>query len=436
MAPDARFLQVYQAFGWTTTTWMAQGTDGGPGALPAGVTLVPGGGGDPVHPFAGALGEQVLKFAAGSSLTISSETGAGNGVTPTATKRWALIWSGILWLPAYPAAEGTLLSGANDPFALNVTPAGALRLYTGSGLPLVGTSTAVLPTGQWLQLEVWEAYRDSAGNLLTTKQWVVRTATLTAPPVYTTFLNVNANPSQNLASGGFTASWGSTSSVAPFGLNPLFYVCNVWGGWEDAANPMGVHRVDGQRPSVVKGVGHWNQWPGNPAHVNEALPDGTTTQDTAAVDSGNSPWSQLYRLTDPAYIAAADLLTDSLMLGEEISVTPGAKGVTNNLFPMMSDGVNDHNWTALALVSGYQEALRLTLSESAPWSSPQWTLGQLTAMQAGAQATSNATGGSGNNAVAMSTVLMLVPYQKAGETGTALPAPVTAGFPYSRVVLV
>ena len=429
MATDARAIQVYNPMGWGSSYWMAQAQSVTPRpALPAGVTLIPGGGADPVHPFAGAGNEYIVKIAAGGGGFqvggVGGPYGAGN--TPTATKRWSLVWSGIIWLPAYPASEGTLLYANTDPYVLNVTPTGTLKLYTGSGLPLVGTSTAALPTGQWVQLEVWEGYRDSAGNLLTTKQWMVRTATLAAPPVYTTFLNVNANPSQNLASGGFNAAWGSTGGTAPYFANPALYLCNVWGGWEDADNPIGVHRQDIQRPSTVKGVGHLNQWAGNCANVNEVLPDDATTEDTWS-NPGSATASQLYQLTNPLYIAAADLTANSVVVGNDLYEPAPAKGVTNGLGPLVSNGVVDISGNALGTTAAWMETLWMVLSNLLNGGADvPWTLAQLQGLQAGAQAQTNDSA-IGNEIFHMSTVAVLVPYQAAAETGTALPPPPSAG---------
>ncbi|MDE3097010.1 MAG: hypothetical protein KGK07_13560 [Chloroflexota bacterium] len=406
MAPDARWIQVYNPMGWGTNSWL-NGTAPG-----AGVTLIPGGGADPVHPFAGAGNEYIVKMAAGSSFTVSIVSPPAAGATPA--KRWGLIWSGIVWLTAYPASEALLINASNDPYQLKVTPAGTLRLYTGSGLPLVGTSTAALPTGQWVQLEVWEVYRDSAGNLLATKQWVVRTATLAAPPAYTTFLNVNANPSQNLAAGGFNAAWQAPA---------LMYLCNVWGGWEDADSPMGVHRQDIQRPSVAKGVGHLNQWPGNPANVNEALPDDATTQDTWS-NPGAATASQLYKLSDPLYITATDLTTETVCAGFDLYEPTPAKGVTNSLASMASNGTADTLNTAIGGTGAWVQDLWMLQSAKLNGGTVvPWTLAQLQGLQAGAQAQTNDSA-VGNEIFHMSTVAVLVPYQKAGETGTALPAPV------------
>ncbi|MHB8502633.1 MAG: hypothetical protein ACYDHE_17055 [Candidatus Acidiferrales bacterium] len=351
-------------------------------------------------------------MAAASALNIGGGVGT---VLPATAKRWSMIWSAIFSMPAYPGAEGMLLTSDNDPFYCTINPSGTLNLRVGTGFPIVATSTAMLPLNPFIQLEVWEGYKDSAGNALATKQWVVRTLTL-FPLTYTTFINVNVNPGQNLGIGGFNGTIGDVSTYP----SPAMKVCNVWGGWEDADNPMGVHRIDLMRPSVIKGVGHLNQWPGNCANVNEALPDDATTQDTVSVI--NATLSQLYKLNDPFYIAAADLLTDSVIIGVDLLRPPLGKNVTNALEPLASNGVTDAPYTSVVTTNIWINSLRMVRAVDLNGGvAVPWTLPQLQGLQLGALATTNDTAA---ELFHMSTVAALTGYQKAGEAGTALPAPI------------
>lgn len=413
-----RSVQVYNPLGWTSTDWTM--LDGQGSALPAGVTIVSGGA-DPVHPFAGALGEQILKLAAGSAATVGGASGGGTA-TPDAAHRWAMLLSILCWLPALPAAEATLLSAATNPFRLTVRPDGTLALYVGTGLPLAGTSTAVMPTGAWRQLEVWCAYRDSAGNLLSTKQWVVRLSGAVVagvPPAWTTMINVSAEPAQVLYAGGFNATIGTGQGV----YGPAMYAASAWGGWEDADHPFGWRRIDAMRPSTVKGVGTPNEWPGNCANVDDLLPDGDVTHDSVQMGGGITSKTQLYRLTDPAYITAADLLTGTVEYAGQLYITTGSKSIVNDITPTVSDGVTSYGLASVATGS-YQEPIRLregTIGNAIPW-----TRADLLSLQAGAHASTNDP--TLNNVLAkMSAVIILVPYQAAAETGTALPPPPSAG---------
>ena len=401
---DTRQAICYNPMGWTSSYWMVE--DGTTYALPAGVSFVPGGGGDPVHPFAGVLNEQVVKLAAGAAWTTVFPLTIQAFTSPTATKRWGRVSSHLRYLTAYPAAERKLL--VMDFSQLRLASDGTVNLYLSdvNGNPyLVGSSAAPLPLNAWFQLELWMIVRDSAGNALSNYEWLARWATLAAPPVYSSLARASAN----------TISTGFSGAGYYGGLD---YVVNLYNGWEDADAPFGVRRADFMRPSTVKGVGHLNQWPGNPANVNEVLPDDATTKDTVT-PAANTPASQLYQFTNPAYVAATDLLSDTVQVGNDLESPAPGKGATYSLWPMVSDGVTDALLGVSAPTTGsYVHTLRPAIPPGSAAGTP-WTLAGLQGIQAGAQAESS----DGTTTFAMSTVAISIAYQKAGENGTALPPP-------------
>lgn len=432
---DPRGIFAFNPMGTLASTWwQSQNRDGnsGTGALSTGVSYIAGGGADPTHPFASTLSERIIKcdgndatshqfqvasvFGGGTGTGLTISPNYSNGATPSGTKRWAACLASFLlyWNGTLPNANALLaFEGGANPWQLLLTTGGQLSLTVEGSA--VATSASALTSAAWVQMEVWEVYKNASGGTLSPHQFVVRQiANLTTTRTYSTYLNVTAsrtsagfNPANILNFGEGTAR----------GAGFVYYLGNITRCWDDGDNPMGVRRIDQQLPSAAKGVGHDNDFTGNCANVNEVLPDDDTTKDSLTIDVSHTPRSQTYKLVDPAYIAAADFVAGGT-LSSRAYFTTGAKGVVNTLAPVISDGTTDGALASPSLGSVYTTSLRSF--DFAP-SGSRYVLATLKTMEVGATVTSTDSA-INNDLNKLTTFAVQDAYVKSGESGTALPA--------------
>ena len=397
----------------------------------------------PAHPFA-AIGEQTTKLAAAATPVKfqpyygSSDQGlvADATVPPDSTRGWAMRVSFFWYVPTtLPTSQERIFgAGAGGAVVHNVElhyeTDGKVSLYQSLvaspyTMTLVATSAASLPTGAFLQFDLFEVYKDAAGADLATRYFVLRYwSALATAPAKTTLLTVNTL----LPTATYNHLWLSNDSptgadvasfyggVAPAGYEP--YVCQFYAAWEDAADVYGVIRTDRLDPTAV---GVRNDYAGNAANIDEsgtAIPDDATTVDSLAAVNGTK--KQTYKTWAAATkVASIDRVIGIAVAIRHMSSTSPFNTLTVNWSALISDGTNDR----------YGDG-QVTPGANV-WSSPSmcffsknpantaWVPGDIAGLEVGVLSSTDVNGTFNRT---LSTVTTMVFYEKSGEGGGALPA--------------
>lgn len=295
--PTATFVRIFAPF-WPANVY---GLAAAPDAGVTFQTTVP-------HPFASTLGERYIKHQgdAARKLPLQAMKTAvdvgGSGESVGSGIREGLRISFLGRAPATaPGAQAILLSTPqwklyeNNDRTVTLEVGGVTR----------HTSVATIPTGTDYWWELWCIGNDRAGNPYPTSggeaqgQWVFRyvdLSTRTPTEIFSEVLNRHAVVGANVVTFGET-----TARAAGYD----WYTGNIYCARELADDAYGIIRCDRMDPNGASA--HKNELTGNAPDVDEtgtAVPDDTDS-DSATIAALASA-RQLYTLTAPAYVVAAD----------------------------------------------------------------------------------------------------------------------------------
>lgn len=429
---------------WPLSTWAMRGPGSGNGAptsagLPAGVTFVT----SPAHPWAGADGEQWLKFDANATHQWV-DPGYSQGIRggwvpadveaadpPDATVRWA---QRVAFLfrhgasagvgDANPTSQAQILKGTNlYPVLFYNTD----RTWTLAGSTFTATSAVATATLTNYLIEVWCVWNYSNGvdRGVLNRQWVVRAMTPTGGSVTTlidTTNTVESGLELAVRNGGFFV-FGETTTR---GSNFHFYVGSPASSWEDADNPVilrGSQMVPNSVTSVV-----FDEWPGTAADVDEsgtAVPSSADSNSVAITGATPPPAAkrQFYQLTTPNYPVAGDSIRSLVQMTWWTQPAPGKTGQCE-WYHGISDGSNTPYVTILQ--AGIMNSMAMSVWNNNP-AVGAWAFGDLANLQGGVKA--HTTIPAGSVTFVLYTMTLTVVYANQTDTFTIVPG---TGSPSAR----
>lgn len=422
---------------WPLSSWAMRGIGSGNGAptsagLSPGVTFVT----SPAHPWAGADGEQWLKFDANDatshkwidpvySLGIRAGSVPNDGAVaspPDATVRWAqrlaFPWrhgasAGVG--DANPTSAALIVEGSSSAHA--TLKYNTDRTWTIAGVTFTATSAAAMATLTDYLIELWCVwnYSDGSDRGLLNRQWVLRAMTPTGGSVTTLIDTTNTVESGLSAPVPLASSLIGLGEVTQRGANFHFYIGSPASSWEDADNPV-ILRGSQMVPNSMTGV-VFDEFPGNFADVDES---GTAVPSSADFDSvtlafDDTTKRQFYQLTAPNYPVSGDSIRSLVEMTWFQVFDPGKTG-QNRWFHGISDGTNTPFVTILE--GGPMNSMALSIWNKNP-AGGALVFGDLAGIQGGVQAQTTITSGSG--VVTLHTLTMTVVYANQTDTITIVP---------------